>query len=60
MIGLLERTYWWEAIDETGSAGDRRAEFLSDATGTLPLSNSAGQVTAEELERSILGDSKCS
>ena len=30
------------------------AEFLSDATGTLPLSNSAGRVTAEELHRSIL------
>jgi nicotinamidase-related amidase len=29
-------------------------EFLSDATGTLPLSNSAGAVTAEELQRSIL------
>jgi nicotinamidase-related amidase len=29
-------------------------EFLSDATGTLPLSNSAGKVTAEELHRSIL------
>jgi nicotinamidase-related amidase len=29
-------------------------EFLSDATGTLPLSNSAGRVTAEELHRSIL------
>lgn len=29
-------------------------EFLSDATGTLPLSNSAGSVTAEELHRSIL------
>jgi nicotinamidase-related amidase len=29
-------------------------EFLSDATGTLPLSNSAGEVTAEELHRSIL------
>ena len=29
-------------------------EFLSDATGTLALSNSAGQVTAEELQRSIL------
>lgn len=29
-------------------------EFLSDATGTLPLSNSAGEVTAEELQRSIL------
>lgn len=29
-------------------------EFLSDATGTLPLSNSAGQVTAEELQRAIL------
>jgi nicotinamidase-related amidase len=29
-------------------------EFLNDATGTLPLSNSAGAVTAEELHRSIL------
>jgi nicotinamidase-related amidase len=29
-------------------------EFLSDATGTLPLANAAGQVTAEELHRSIL------
>jgi nicotinamidase-related amidase len=29
-------------------------EFLSDATGTLPLSNSAGKVTAEELHRGIL------
>jgi nicotinamidase-related amidase len=29
-------------------------EFLSDATGTLPLANSAGKVTAEELHRSIL------
>lgn len=29
-------------------------EFLSDATGTLPLDNSAGKVTAEELQRSIL------
>jgi nicotinamidase-related amidase len=29
-------------------------EFLSDATGTLPLANSAGSVTAEELQRSIL------
>jgi nicotinamidase-related amidase len=29
-------------------------EFLSDATGTLPLDNSAGQVSAEELHRSIL------
>ncbi|HWT83653.1 MAG TPA: cysteine hydrolase family protein [Candidatus Methylomirabilis sp.] len=29
-------------------------EFLSDATGTLPLANSAGSVTAEELHRSIL------
>ncbi|MGL4550594.1 MAG: cysteine hydrolase family protein [Gemmataceae bacterium] len=29
-------------------------EFLSDATGTLPLSNKAGSVTAEELQRSIL------
>ncbi len=29
-------------------------EFLSDATGTLALSNSAGEVTAEELHRSIL------
>ena len=31
-----------------------RVEFLSDATGTLPLSNAAGEVTAEELHRSIL------
>ena len=31
-----------------------RVEFLSDATGTLPLSNAAGSVTAEELHRSIL------
>ena len=29
-------------------------EFLSDATGTLPLSNAAGTVTAEELHRSVL------
>lgn len=29
-------------------------EFLSDATGTLPLSNAAGEVTAEELHRAIL------
>jgi nicotinamidase-related amidase len=29
-------------------------EFLSDATGTLPLSNTAGEVTADELQRSIL------
>jgi nicotinamidase-related amidase len=29
-------------------------EFLSDATGTLALANSAGRVTAEELHRSIL------
>ena len=29
-------------------------EFLSDATGTLPLSNAAGNVTADELQRSIL------
>lgn len=29
-------------------------EFLSDATGTLALDNSAGQVSAEELQRSIL------
>ena len=29
-------------------------EFLSDATGTLALNNSAGQVTAEELHRAIL------
>jgi len=31
-----------------------RAEFLSDATGTLPVVNSAGEVTAEELHRAIL------
>ncbi|MBU2547312.1 MAG: cysteine hydrolase [Proteobacteria bacterium] len=29
-------------------------EFLSDATGTLDLSNAAGSVTAEELHRAIL------
>lgn len=29
-------------------------EFLSDATGTLPLSNAAGEVTADELQRAIL------
>lgn len=29
-------------------------EFLSDATGTLDISNAAGSVTAEELHRSIL------
>lgn len=29
-------------------------EFLSDATGTLAFSNSAGQVTAEELHRATL------
>ena len=31
-----------------------KAEFLSDATGTLPLSNAGGTVTAEELQRAIL------
>lgn len=31
-----------------------QVEFLRDATGTLPLANSAGSVTAEELHRSIL------
>jgi nicotinamidase-related amidase len=31
-----------------------RVEFLGDATGTLPLKNAAGEVTAEELQRSIL------
>jgi nicotinamidase-related amidase len=29
-------------------------EFLSDATGTLPLKNAAGEVSAEELHRAIL------
>lgn len=29
-------------------------EFLRDATGTLPLDNKAGSVTAEELHRAIL------
>ncbi|MEK7699002.1 MAG: cysteine hydrolase family protein [Planctomycetota bacterium] len=29
-------------------------EFLSDATGTLPLKNTAGEVSAEELQRAIL------
>lgn len=31
-----------------------KVEFLRDATGTLALENSAGNVTAEELHRSIL------
>jgi nicotinamidase-related amidase len=31
-----------------------KSEFLNDATGTLPLSNAGGTVTAEELQRSIL------
>lgn len=31
-----------------------KVEFLSDATGTLPVENSAGAATAEELQRSIL------
>lgn len=29
-------------------------EFLSDATGTLPVSNTAGDVTAEEMHRATL------
>lgn len=29
-------------------------EFLSDATGSLPLKNAAGEVSAEELQRAIL------
>ena len=29
-------------------------EFLSDAMGTLPLKNSAGEVSTEELQRTIL------
>ncbi len=29
-------------------------EFISDATGTLPISNSAGSVTGEELHRAVL------
>lgn len=31
-----------------------KVEFLADATGTLSLENAAGQVSAEELHRSIL------
>jgi nicotinamidase-related amidase len=31
-----------------------KVEFLSDATGTLDVSNSAGSITAEELHRAIL------
>lgn len=31
-----------------------KVEFLSDATGTLPLDNAGGKVSAEELQRSIL------
>lgn len=33
---------------------DFAVEFLSDATGTLSISNSAGTITAEELHRAIL------
>ncbi len=43
--------------DTTARQGMHRGfkvEFLSDATGTLDLENSAGKVTAEELHRSIL------
>ncbi|MER7133567.1 cysteine hydrolase, partial [Streptosporangium saharense] len=29
-------------------------EFLSDATGTVPLSNSAGTATAEEVHNHVL------
>jgi nicotinamidase-related amidase len=29
-------------------------EFLSDATGTLPVKNSAGEVDAEEMHRATL------
>jgi peptide subunit release factor 1 (eRF1) len=29
-------------------------EFLADATGTLAIKNSAGEVTAQELHRAIL------
>lgn len=31
-----------------------KTEFLSDATGTLNLSNAAGEATADEIQRSIL------
>ncbi len=31
-----------------------KLKFLSDATGTLDLDNSVGQVTAEELRRAFL------
>lgn len=43
--------------DTTARQGVHRGfkvEFLSDATGTLPLDNAGGKVTAEELQRSIL------
>ena len=43
--------------DTTARQGFHRGykvEFLSDATGTLDVENSAGSVTAEELHRSIL------
>ena len=36
------------------SASSFLISLASDATGTLPLSNSAGEVTAEELHRAIL------
>jgi len=31
-----------------------KVEFLSDATGTLPIENSAGSVTAQEMQKAIL------
>ena len=37
-----------------GMHRDFKVEFLSDATGTLSVSNSAGSATAEELHRSTL------
>ena len=43
--------------DTTARQGVHRGfkvEFLSDATGTLALDNSAGKVSAEELHRAIL------
>ena len=33
---------------------DFNVEFLSDATGTLDISNSAGEISAEELHKAIL------
>jgi nicotinamidase-related amidase len=52
----VQNEYFTGALPITHPVGHRgfTVEFLSDATGTLPLANSAGEVTAEELQRSYL------